>query len=82
MKMRSCAVTASADIGDGACHKSGSCRVYDLGGAARMKGKHIIKLLTGGVLLAAFTLFLDGSGVGMRERWRRRMARTRKSEQS
>ncbi len=47
-----------------------------------MKGKHIIKLLTGGVLLAAFTLFLDSSGVGMRERWRRRMARTRKSEQS
>ena len=47
-----------------------------------MKVKHIIKLLIGGVLLAAFTLFLDGSGVGMRERWRRRMARTRKSEQS
>ena len=45
----------------------------------KMKRKRIIKLLLGSALLAAFTLFLDDSGIGMRERLRRMMAWTGKS---
>ncbi len=45
----------------------------------RMKEKRIITFLLGSALLAAFTLFLDDSGIGMRERLRRMMAWTGKS---
>ena len=34
-----------------------------------MKPKRAIKLLISVALLALYELFMDGSGVGMRERW-------------
>ena len=34
-----------------------------------MKPKRAIRLLTAVLLLALYELLLDGSGVGMRERW-------------
>ena len=34
-----------------------------------MKPKQAIKLLLGVTLLALYELLLDGSGVGMKERW-------------
>ena len=34
-----------------------------------MKLKRAVRLLTGMVLLALYELLLDGSGVGMKERW-------------
>ena len=34
-----------------------------------MKPKQVIKLLLGVTLLALYELLLDGSGVGMKERW-------------
>lgn len=36
-----------------------------------MKPKRAIKLLIGIALLALYELFLDGSGVGIKERWNR-----------
>ena len=36
-----------------------------------MKPKRAIRLLLGVILLALYELLLDGSGVGMRERWNR-----------
>lgn len=36
-----------------------------------MKPKRVIRLLTGVVLLVLYELLLDGSGVGMKERWKK-----------
>ena len=36
-----------------------------------MKPKRAIRRLPGAALLALYELFLDGSGVGMKERWSR-----------
>lgn len=34
-----------------------------------MNAKRAVRLLTGSVLLALYELLLDGSGIGMKERW-------------